>query len=174
MTTRLVSKLFGEVFQTERSARRHPPIEAKRLGPCPPASALLAVSAHAARVEPQLNALASARGHRASSIGTAVGSLFSRGRTGFADFFFTTERSYRATLLGMRHGFDLIVVFGAAARAEGDSELAAWCDEWLAERGALIADVAASVTWFGRHPERALKSAKRKTRDGATRHADAL
>ena len=74
----------------------------------------------------------------------------------------------------MRHGYDLIAVFGAAARAEGDTELAAWCDEWLAERGALIADVAAAVTWFGRHPERALASAKRKTCDMATRHADAI
>jgi hypothetical protein len=34
--TSLIHALFAEAFQTERSAVRHPIVEAERLGDCPP------------------------------------------------------------------------------------------------------------------------------------------
>ena len=51
-----------ELFQTERSAYRHPIREAKRLGDVPPAIALRAVAAHANEVLDELPKLARARG----------------------------------------------------------------------------------------------------------------
>ena len=156
----LATSLFSEILQTERSAVRHSAVEAERLGPCPPASALMAVSQHAAQLEPSLFALADRRGVDPHKIGTKVGDLFSMARNRLADFVISTEQSYRGTLLGMRHGYDAVSLFGLAAREEKDPELAAWCDRWLAERAPLIAAVASALDWFAQHPERALQSAK--------------
>ena len=158
---RLTTTLFAEVFQTERSAIRHPIVEADRLGPCTPADALRAVAAHASRVEPSLAALAEKRGVKRSKIGRAFGSFFSISRNRFADFMLSTEQSYRGTLLGIRHGHDVVTLFGMAAAAEGDRELAAWCDAWLAQRAPLADAVADALVWFAEHPDRALRNAKR-------------
>ena len=156
----LVDKLFPEVLQTERSAVRHPKVEARRLGACPPASALLAVAGHATRAEAQLAALAERRGKTGSMAGLAVGSLFSIGRNRIADFLLTMQASYRGTLLGIRHGYDVVTLFRLAALSERDAELVSWCDAWLAERAPLIETVASSLSWFAEHPESALRSAK--------------
>ncbi len=158
--TSIVKSLFAEVFQSERSAIKHPTVEAERLGACPPADALRAVAAHASREEPVLKRLAEARGTEQSKIGAAFGELFSIGRDGLADFALSTEQSYRGTLLGMRHGYDAIHLFGLGAKAEGDLELAAWCDAWMAERGPLITAVADALAWFAAHPDRARANAK--------------
>jgi hypothetical protein len=162
--TSIVESLFAEVFQSERSAIKHPTVEAERLGPCPPADALRAVAAHASRVEPALMKLAEARGREPSKIGVAFGELFSLGRDGLADFALSAEQSYRGTLLGMRHGYDAVRLFGLGAKAEGDLELAAFSDAWLTERGPLIAAAADALSWFTANPERALANAKRGTR----------
>ncbi len=156
----LVDKLFAEVLQTERSAARHPKVEAGRLGRCPPADALLAIAGHAAGAESDLAALAERRGKAGSKMGLTVGSLFSIGRDRVADLLLTMQASYRGTLLGMRHGYDVVSLFRLAALAEGDAELAAWCDRWLVERAPLIQAVADALSWFAEHPDRALRSAK--------------
>jgi hypothetical protein len=93
-----------------------------------------------------------------------VGSLFSIGRDTLADFFLTTEQSYRGTLLGMRHGFDVVTLFRLAALDEGDSQVVAWTDSWLAERQSPVAVVADQMRWFVAHPQRALQNAKRVER----------
>jgi hypothetical protein len=159
-----VQRLFGEVSQTERSAIRHPRVEARRLGACPPADALLAIADHAERAAPVLHALASERGASRGAVGTVAGSLFSIGRNGLADFFLTTEQSYRGTLLGIRHGYDVITVFRLAALAERDPPVVAWADAWMTERLPLIESVAREMRWFVDHPARALRNAKVPTR----------
>jgi hypothetical protein len=155
-----MQRLFGEVAQTERSAVRHPMVEAHRLGACPPAHALLAIADHAKRASPELRTLASERGATRSAVGTAAGSLFSIGRNAMADFFLTTEQSYRGTLLGIRHGYDVITLLRMAALAERDAPVLAWAEAWLAERLPLIESVAKEMRWFVDHPDRALRSAK--------------
>ena len=156
----LALDLLGELFQTERSAVRHCAKEAERLGEIPAAQALRAVAAHAARAEHELEALAKARGREESALGKTVGTWFSVMRDGFADLALTSEQSYRATLLGMRHGGDVVDLFGASAEAEADPELAKWASDWLRERKPLIEACAAELRWFAQHPERALGPAK--------------
>jgi hypothetical protein len=89
-----------------------------------------------------------------------VGNLFSMGRVGLADFFLTMEPSYRGTLLGIRHRYDVVTMFRLAALAEGDAPVVAWADAWLAERLPFATAVAEEIQWFVAHPERALRSAK--------------
>ena len=143
----LVRALFPEVRQTERSAMRHSRLEALRLGQTPPAAALIAVAEHARREESVLEALAREREPRRTQIGAVVGGMFSVSRDRVADFLLTAEQSYRGTLLGMRHGYDVVIQFRAAARAEGDAEVEAWCDWWVAEREPLIHETAAQMQW---------------------------
>ena len=156
----LALNLLGEMFQTERSAIRHCAAEADRLGDVAAARALRAVVLHATRAERELEALAQARNKTESAVGKAVGSWFSVMRDGLADFALDAEQSYRATLLGMRHGYDLIDLFAAAADAEGDRELATWASEWLRTRQPLLDDCARELGWFARNPDVALRSAK--------------
>lgn len=158
----LVDTLFGEVFQTERSAARHCAIEAERLAGEPPAAPMRAVAEHAERAEVALHEHARRRGTQESALGKAVGTAFSVMRDDLADLMLTTEKSYRGTLLGMRHGVDLITLFAEAATSENDAALAAWARQWLRERSELIDACARELTWFARHPERALANSKAK------------
>lgn len=161
-STSLVDSLFGELFQTERSAVRHCAIEADRLGPTPPAVALLAVWSHATRAEATLMQHAERRGVELGGVGKAVGALFSIVRDDVADFTLTAEQSYRGTLLGIRHGCDVVAFAAAAAEIEGDAALTAWCAEWLRARWPLVEHCARALTWFASHPQRALRNAKAK------------
>lgn len=160
--TNLANALFAELFQTERSAVRHSAIEADRLGDSPPAVALRAVASHASRAEIGLKEHAARRGVEARRVGTAVGALFSTVRDTLADFTLNSEESYRGTLLGIRHGCDVVALVGSAAEIEGDVKLTEWCAEWLAERRSLVDDCARALSWFASHPERALRNAKTK------------
>ena len=153
----LLESLFHELFQTERSAEIHSPKEAERLGDTAPARALRAVAHHATSVSSELPNLAASRGLPVSKVGSAIGDAFSMTRRLFTDPVMESERSYRATLLGMRHGLDLVRLIRATADAGGDSDLVAWCTEWLSIREPLVEEVCSQLEWFGWHPEPATK-----------------
>lgn len=155
---KLLSNLFHELFQTEQSAVSHPQREADRLGDVPPAQALRVVSAHAERVLKELPELAEQRNLPTSRFGQTVGQMFSNMRQWFADHLIDEERSYRGTLLGLRHGVDLVLLIRHAARVEGDPGLEGWCTTWLTERVPLVDEVAAQLAWFASTPKVALNS----------------
>ncbi len=50
------------------------------------------------------------------------------------DHLIDAERSYRATLLGLRHGLDVIRLLREVAERDGDRALALWCEDTLVER----------------------------------------
>jgi hypothetical protein len=153
---RLIATLLREFFQTENSARWHPTREAERLGDVVPARAMAAIARHATAALEQLPAVAAARGLPTSAGGLTAGRLFSAVRDKALDLFLTTEKSYRGTLLGLRHGVDLAKLLRETAEAAGDRDLAAFCDRWLAKRVPLLADAAGQLAWFGERPARAL------------------
>lgn len=157
----LLDSLMRELFQTERSAELHASKEAQRFGDAPPARALRAVAQHAISVNAELPRLAEARDLPVSRFGRSLGAAFSLGRRWFADPAMEAERSYRATLLGMRHGVDLVRLIRATADAGGDSDLVAWCIEWLAVREPLVEEVCHQLEWFGWHPEPATRHRSR-------------
>jgi hypothetical protein len=152
----LVAILLPELFQAEESARVHPKREANGLGPCPPATAMLAVSDHAAAALPRFRAIAEARGHRAAEGGAVVGRVFSALRTLGSDLFLSREKSYRATVLGVRHGIGVVAFLEDAAIASGDQELADACADWLATRGPLADALEHELAWFAEHPDLAM------------------
>jgi hypothetical protein len=155
---KLLSSLARELFQTEQSAATHCRREAHRLGSCPPAWALLAVAEHATEVLDALPAVAERHGMPVSAGGRIVGKVFSAVRHLFADRVIEAERSYRGTLLGIRHGVDVMRLLEHVAMVLNDAELANWCEDWLDTRNDLVARVEEGLAWFARHPEEATRS----------------
>ena len=159
----LLKSLFRELFQSERSAMKHPRREAERLSG-PPAQALLAVSDHAKAVFAELCAAARATDLPVSRAGMVIGSLLSTARHVVLDRAVDAERSYRATLLGMRHGADLVKLIRKVADASGRVELAGFCTRWLDEREPQVERVESAMSWFAEHPQRAAEMSRARRR----------
>jgi hypothetical protein len=157
-----LTQLAHELFQTEQSAHDHPRVEAERLGDVPPAHAFLAISAHAGEVLAELTPKMKHDPARpAGWFGRTVGAAFSAVRDRLADVLLTRERSYRATLLGLRHGLDLVELIESVALAEGDLELAVWSHRWLEARRPLVEAAVVELAWFARNPTTATEPARR-------------
>lgn len=152
----LLDNLTREVFQTETSASRHSRREADRYGDAPPALALRAVATHADRVLAALPALAESNELVYSKGGVAVGELFSQGRDKLADFLIDSERSYRGTLLGMRHGIDVFRLLNETASAIHNYELRDFTKSWLEERLPLVQRVDEELKWFAENADQAV------------------
>lgn len=155
-----LANLIRELFQTEQSAKEHPIIEAERLGDVPPAAVLRAVAAHAEAALAELPPLVVRHDLPVSEGGKTVGAAFSAIRDHFVDLLLNVEKSYRGTLLGMRHGVDLVELVQYVAREEGDVELARWCASWLEQRRPLVEAAARELAWFAANPSRAREPAK--------------
>jgi hypothetical protein len=167
----LLRSLFRELFQAERSAMRHPRREAERLGGGPPSQALAAVSDHARRIFADLCAAARGNDVPVSRAGMAIGTLFSIARHVVLDRAVDAERSYRGTLLGMRHGIDVVKLIRKVADASGRVELAGFCTRWLEEREPLVERVESAMSWFAEHPQRAAEMPReRRRRERHQRH----
>jgi hypothetical protein len=158
---KLCTKLCRELAQSEHSATVHPRREARRLGDISPAHALLAIAAHADEVRPRFEALMAKRQPHGIKAGRAFGHVFSTIRHVIADRVIDLERSYRGTLLGLRHGIDVVRLLREVALREHDTHLVRFCDEFLLERLALIEGAEQALAWFAEQPARAIRSGMR-------------
>ncbi len=156
---RLRAKLCRELAQSERSADVHTGREARRLGDVPPARALFALGEHARFERPRFDKLACRRQpERGLKIARFIGEMFSIVRNLIADRIIDTERSFRGTLLGFRHGVDITRLLREVAIRMGDAELLAFCDSWMERRLPLVHDAERQLAWFAEVPKRALQS----------------
>lgn len=156
----LMRGLIAELFQAERSAEAHCQREAKRHAADLPAAALWTISRQARASLTRLTDLADGRGFGATKAATLAGSLFSTVRELVTDRILSAERSWRATLLGVRHGLDVAISLRLVAETLGDDEVVAYCDGLLRERQPLADEVANTLWWFAEHPQRALAAAR--------------
>ncbi len=158
---KLCTKLCRELAQSEHSATVHPRREARRLGQVPPAAALLAIAQHAETQRPRFEALMVKRQPVGLRVGRGFGELFSSLRHALFDRLIDTERSFRATLLGLRHGVDVVRLLREVALRSGDSHLLQFCDEWLIERLCHLEHAERTLAYFADQPARALQSGLR-------------
>lgn len=157
---KLLTKLARELYQTETSAVTHPRREAARLGEGAPATAMLDVANHADRVLKTLPDLFEARGVGSMSfLGAVYSAAFTTVRRLGVDYLMGQERSYRMTLLGMRHGIDLVYELEQLAIELKDEQLTEWCRVWLERRVPLVTSVEKQLQWFVTHPEQAIQGA---------------
>ncbi len=153
----LLEATLRELFQAERSAARHPRVEASRLADTPPGDAMDAIAWHAESQAEGLDEVSRVRGVAPAGAAKAIGKAFSAIRDNLLDLATTTEQSYRITLLGVRHGVDLVrVLHGQAVRAE-DAGLKAWTEAWLLERLEVLEQAETELAWFAANPARALE-----------------
>jgi hypothetical protein len=163
---KLRAKLCRELAQSERSADVHTRREARRLGVAPPARALTALGDHARSQKLRFEALVRKRQpRRGLQIARAVGGMFSLLRHALFDRLIDSERSYRGTLLGFRHGVDVARLLREVAIRMGDQRLVQFCDEWLERRIELVHQAERQLAWFADAPRRALRSGLRVALD---------
>lgn len=156
----LCEKLCRELAQCEQSAVVHPAREARRLGNSPPARALVAISEHARSVRPELELMCKRQAFGVR-FGQLVGKAFSAVRTVLFDQLIDAERSYRGTLLGVRHGIDLARLLREVAMRREQVGLVQLCDRLLVERVGLVEDAEDALGWFAEEPSTALRSGPR-------------
>jgi hypothetical protein len=155
----LLNRLTQEYLQTETSAAWHCRREAKRLGDVALMAALMEIAQHADQILTELPLLARSEGLAHSPAGNLVGALFSQVRDKLADKLLDRERSYRGTILGVRHGIDVVRLLRSTAAAQGRERLVGFCDNWLRARIPLLQRAEDGLLWFAEHPERALERA---------------
>jgi hypothetical protein len=158
-TQRLLRNLTRELFQTETSAAWHCRREAERLTGAPAAETLRAIAEHADQVLSALPDLAEREDLPVSKLGSAVGVFFSQTRDKVLDRMIQAERSYRGTLLGARHGVDLVRMIRHVAEQSEHARLKNFCDEWLTTRPKLVERLEENLAWFAERPERAMQIA---------------
>jgi len=160
--TRLLHALVRELYQAEVSALVYARREAARLGDAPPSNVMLDVGRHAERALEVLPPLMEARKMKKRALpGAAVGLALSAVRRFGLDFVLGPERSYRFTLLGMRHAIDLVYELQHLAGELGDDQLADFCRTWLEQRVPRVTAVERQLPWFVTHVGRALQGATR-------------
>ena len=147
---RLIEKLIREIRRAEAQAIEHVPREARRLGAdAAPIAALRAVAAHAAALRPRFEHLLGAyelgprRGVLAATFVTIRDLMGDRA---------SIDRPYRAVLVDLRHGVDVVRACRDAARRQELFGLIRWCDDWLAGRRRLVAGAEAQLAWFADLP----------------------
>lgn len=143
---RLLDKLLRELVRSEEQAVEHAPREAKRIGEAPPIDALRDVAIHALAMKPRLERVL--RGHDLLPGRGAITATLSSLRHLVTDRMHDAERAYRAALLDLRHGLDVVRVLREVARLEELFALIRWCDDWLPARRTLVARVEAQLDWF--------------------------
>ncbi|MEO8554675.1 MAG: hypothetical protein ABI678_32080 [Kofleriaceae bacterium] len=160
--TRLRDKLCRELAQAERDARLHPRREARRLADGDAAQALTAIADHADGIEPVLLKLLG-RASIGVKVAHAVASVFSGVRHLLVDRMIGRERSYRMTLLGIKHGVDVARMLREVAMLNHDVALLKFCDLFLVERLCLLEDAEQAFLWFAENPDIALGHGARRT-----------
>ncbi len=159
---KLRAKLCRELAQSEHSADVHTRREARRLGDVPPAHALLALGAHARAEKSRFDALACKRQAESGlQLARVIGDAFSTLRHFLFDRLVDTERSYRGTLLGFRHGLDTARLLREVCVRLGDDHLVGFSDDWMPRRLELLHIAERALGWFADVPARAVQSGAR-------------
>ena len=151
----LLRGLMREFMRTERAATRQPLRDARRFGNAPPAQALRAVAEHAEKNLPTLRDVATRNDLAPGRALVIAGSLLAMARHRLNDRLVDTEKSYRDTLLDLRHGLDVMKLMRKIADASGMVELGGFCTSWLEQREPLVERVEGAMGWFASHPRRA-------------------
>jgi hypothetical protein len=147
---RLLDKLLRELLRSETQAIEHAPREARRIGETSPVVALRDVAMHSLAMQPRLtHAL---EGHGLAAGRSGISATLSSLRHIVTDRIHDAERAYRASLLDLRHGVDVVRVLREVARLEELFGLIRWCDDWLPARRTLVARVEAQLAWFADQP----------------------
>ena len=156
----LRERLCYELSQSEHDAVVRCCREARRYTTEPPARALRTIVHHAVMIRPRLNFLRSSNQLVRVRAGRAVAGLFATLRDVVFDWMVDAERSYRATLLGLRRGLDVARLLREVLLQQHDYPALRICDDLRTERAALLTRAEEGLRWFAENPDGALSSSR--------------
>ena len=157
---RMLRGLCREVVQSETAVRLHCRHEAERLADLPPAVALRASAVHAEQALKSMPGQGTPEQLPMSIAGTLSATVLSTVQEAIVDRLISSERAYRATLLALREGVDLVRMLKELARVQSEHALEAWCTEWLKARTPLVLDAEVALAWFAQHADEATQIAR--------------
>jgi hypothetical protein len=162
----LYSRLCRELAQSERIAANHAWRDSWRLGDTPPARALRALGVHAQAMRPHFDGIVDAD-EPVAVLATRIGEWFSALRHVLFERFFDLERSYRKTVLGFHHGLAVGRLLRDVAERLDEHDMVRFCEDWLAQREALVETAERELHWFAEMPRHAIRSGLRVVAFGA-------
>jgi hypothetical protein len=145
----LLDKLIRAIGRSETEAIDHPARETKRVGDAAPVIALREVAAHASAMQLRFDDVLRRHEipvHRSGLAG--LGATLVALRYLVVDRVVDAERSFRASLEGLRRGLDLVKLLRDVSRRQELFGVIRWCDDWLGARRTLVAGVEAQLGWF--------------------------
>jgi hypothetical protein len=152
---RSLLSLARAAFKTERTAMRHCQREADRIRHTAPVGTLLAIAQHA---QASLGLLPSVMERDGLTIGLHDGhdepNVFAELREALSGLWLEGARAFRAMLLNLRHGIELMRNVAASASASRRLALAGFCEAWIATRTSLLAQAESELLWLLEHPEK--------------------
>jgi hypothetical protein len=130
-----------------------------RLGPGPPAEPL----AHGAELAQELLTDLGERTKRYGLVGGpaahGIGASLAGARSAVTDRALERNQAARLAVLDGQHVTTLLAYLGALARANGDEELAAWCEGWERRLSAAVDAARRGAVAMGQDPKRAIAPA---------------
>lgn len=151
----LHDRLLRELAESERETGLHCRHEAGR-HEGEVADILHEIAAHAEQTEARIRAQIASAPPIAELFTNAVSRTVSSIRTLGVDRVIAHERSYRATLLGVRQSLDTAHLLLAAAERAFRPQIKSLCEAMIAIREPLVARAADAMIWFVDHPSDAL------------------
>lgn len=142
----MLEKLIRETVRMEAVAIEHAVREARRLGDAPPSHALDRVAAHAGTMRDRFTRILA--GHDLGCQRPSIGSTLSTLRHLVVDRATDAEQAFRAAILDLRHGIEVVRLLREVVHAEGLFGLIRWCDDWLRARRTLVTGAEAQLGWF--------------------------
>jgi hypothetical protein len=130
-----------------------------RLGPGPPAEALTAGAELAEELLTDLGERTASHGLFGGPAAHGVGASLAAARSVLADRALERNQAARLAVLDGQHVTTLLAYLGVLARANGDQELAEWCEGWERRLSAAVDAVRRAAVAMGEDPERAIAPA---------------
>ena len=143
---RLLDRLIREIYRGEVHAAEHAARQEKLIGDVAPVLALREIAAHALAMRERFEAIV--RGYDLQTGRNGFSATLSSLRGLVPDRMVDPERTYRTSLLDLRHGIDVVKLAREVARSEELFGIIRWCDDYLGARRTLVARVEAQLVWF--------------------------
>jgi hypothetical protein len=153
------NRALRECYAFTRQLAQHWRSLSSRLAPGPPAEPLAAGAELAQELLTDLGERTARYGLFGGPAARGVGASLAGARGVMADRALERNQAARLAVLDGQHVTTLLAYLGALARANGDEELAGWCEGWERRLSAAVDAVRRGAVAMGEDPARAIAPA---------------
>ena len=153
------NRALRECYAFTRQLVAHWRSLSSRLGPGPPAEALAVGAELAQELLTDLGERMASYGLFGGPAAQGVGASLAGARSVVVDRALERNQAARLAVLDGQHVTTLLAYLGALARANGDEELAGWCEGWERRLSAAVDAMRRGAVAMGEDPARAIDPA---------------